>query len=227
MSGTVRTFYEPMPLYMQHLSMMGARFIAGNTNEGAQSEEPQPGKGETPEPVPPENPEPNTPEPDDFKSEESKQAVLADLAKEREQRKAKQAEIDKFKQAEAEAEKAKLSDIERAQTEAKEAQANAEKYQAELLKMRIAGTHGVTDQEDIELFLTGTDEATLTRQAERLAQRNSGPNNPKPDHSAGPKGGPALTDAEKAAEAEKSGDKQAASILKAQQLGSLSTQMNS
>lgn len=193
--------------------------------EQPQSEEPQQAvPGETPEP---EQSEPQQAESEEFKSEESKQSVLADLKKEREQRKAMQAEIDRFKAAEAEAEKAKLSDIERAQTEAKEAQANAEKYQAELLKMRIAGKHGVTDDEDIELFLTGSDEETLTRQAERLAQRNSGPNNPKPDPSAGPKGEPPLTEAEKAAQAEKSGDRQAASILKAQQLGSLSTQLNS
>lgn len=187
--------------------------------EQPQSEEPQqPVPGETPEP---EQSEPQRAELEEFKSEESKQSVLADLKKEREQRKAMQAEIDKFKAAEAEAEKAKLSDIERAQTEAKESQANAEKYQAELLKMRIAGKHGVTDEEDIELFLTGSDEETLIRQAERLAQRNSGPNNPKPDPSAGPKGEPPLTEAEKVAQAEKSGDKQAASILKAQQLGKL------
>ncbi|MDN6489333.1 MAG: hypothetical protein L0K41_02805 [Yaniella sp.] len=187
--------------------------------EQPQSEEPQqPVPGETPEP---EQQEPQRAESEEFKSEESKQSVLADLKKEREQRKAMQAEIDKFKAAEAEAEKAKLSDIERAQTEAKESQANAEKYQAELLKMRIAGKHGVTDEEDIELFLTGSDEETLIRQAERLAQRNSGPNNPKPDPSAGPKGEPPLTEAEKVAQAEKSGDKQAASILKAQQLGKL------
>ena len=187
--------------------------------EQPQSEEPQqPVPGETPEP---EQSEPQRAELEEFKSEESKQSVLADLKKEREQRKAMQAEIDKFKAAEAEAEKAKLSDIERAQTEAKESQANAEKYQAELLKMRIAGKHGVTDEEDVELFLTGSDEETLIRQAERLAQRNSGPNNPKPDPSAGPKGEPPLTEAEKVAQAEKSGDKQAASILKAQQLGKL------
>lgn len=187
--------------------------------EQPQSEEPQqPVPGETPEP---EQSEPQRAELEEFKSEESKQSVLADLKKEREQRKAMQAEIDKFKAAEAEAEKAKLSDIERAQTEAKESQANAEKYQAELLKMRIAGKHGVTDEEDIELFLTGSDEETLIRQAERLAQRNSGPNNPKPDPSAGPKGELPLTEAEKVAQAEKSGDKQAASILKAQQLGKL------
>lgn len=187
--------------------------------EQPQSEEPQqPVSGETPEP---EQSEPQRAELEEFKSEESKQSVLADLKKEREQRKAMQAEIDKFKAAEAEAEKAKLSDIERAQSEAKESQANAEKYQAELLKMRIAGKHGVTDEEDIELFLTGSDEETLIRQAERLAQRNSGPNNPKPDPSAGPKGELPLTEAEKVAQAEKSGDKQAASILKAQQLGKL------
>lgn len=174
--------------------------------------------------------EQSAPESDDFNSEdeglpESIKEILSKnrrAVKEAEQEKKRlKAQLSEFEEAEAEAEKAKLSDIERAQSEAKESQANAEKYQAELLKMRIAGKHGVTDEEDIELFLTGSDEETLIRQAERLAQRNSGPNNPKPDPSAGPKGEPPLTEAEKVAQAEKSGDKQAASILKAQQLGKL------
>lgn len=172
------------------------------------------------------DPEQQTPESDEFKSEESKNAVLADLKSEREKRQELQEQVDQFKQAEAEAEKAKLSDIERAQAEVQEARADAEKANAELLKYKIAGHHKITDEEDIELFLTGSDEETLTRQAERLAARSSGPKNPQPDHSAGPKQGQVLTDAEKVAAAEKSGDKQAASLLKAQQLGKLAETSN-
>lgn len=39
-------------------------------------------------------------------------------------------------------------------------------------KARIAAEHGITP-EDAELFLTGTDEETLTAQAKRLAERES------------------------------------------------------
>lgn len=158
---------------------------------------------------------------EEFKSEESKKAVLADLMAERDARKKLQEQVDKFEQAEADAKKAQMSEIERAQAEVKEAQEAANQANAELLKYRIAGKHEITDEEDIELFLTGTDEETLTRQAERLASRASGPRNPQPDPSAGPKGGPVLTDAEKVSEAEKAGDAQAAATLKAQQLGKL------
>ena len=41
---------------------------------------------------------------------------------------------------------------------------------ADALRWRIAARHGISD-EDAELFLSGTDEATLTKQAERLTQR--------------------------------------------------------
>lgn len=165
------------------------------------------------------------PDNDEFKSEASKKAVLADLTKEREAKKALQAKLEQYEAEKAEAEKAKLSDIERAQAEAQEARDAEAKANAELLKYRIAGKHSITDEEDIELFLTGSDEETLTRQAERLAKRNSGPRNPQPDPSAGPKGDPALTDAEKVAQAEKAGDQQAANVLKAQQLGKLSQKL--
>jgi len=125
---------------------------------------------------------------DEFKSEESKKAVLADLKTERERRKALQAEVDQFKTAAAEAEKAQMSDVERAQAEAKEALQRAEKAETERLRYQIAATHSITDQDDIELFLTGSDEETLTRQAQRLAERNSAPNNPKPDLTQGASG---------------------------------------
>lgn len=132
--------------------------------------------------------EPETSEVDEFKSEESKQAVLADLKAERDRRKALQAELEQFKSAEAEAAKAQMTDLERAQSEAQEALKRAEKAETERLRYQIAATHSITDQDDIELFLTGGDEETLTRQAGRLAQRNSAPNNPKPDLTQGASG---------------------------------------
>lgn len=45
-------FYEPVPHYMQHLLMMGARFVAGNTGEGDPGGGDKPGSGD-PKPTPP------------------------------------------------------------------------------------------------------------------------------------------------------------------------------
>lgn len=42
------------------------------------------------------------------------------------------------------------------------------KTKAELIRLRVASKHGIS-AEDAELFLTGTDEDSLTKQAERLA----------------------------------------------------------
>lgn len=69
-----------------------------------------------------------------------------------------------------EIEKANLSEVERAKREADEARAALAAAKSEALRSRIQAKHSISD-EDAELFLTGSDEATLTRQAERLAQR--------------------------------------------------------
>lgn len=74
---------------------------------------------------------------------------------------------------------AKLDEIENAnRTEAEKAQARIAELESELTgvrgeftRTRIAAEHGITDPEDIALFLTGTDEETLTKQAQRLAGR--------------------------------------------------------
>jgi hypothetical protein len=42
----------------------------------------------------------------------------------------------------------------------------------EALRRRVQAAHGIAD-EDADLFLTGTDEATLTAQAQRLAARDT------------------------------------------------------
>lgn len=53
------------------------------------------------------------------------------------------------------------------------AQAEADQAKTEAMRFRIAVQHGITTVDDIELFLTGTDEETLTNQAKRLAARDS------------------------------------------------------
>ena len=80
---------------------------------------------------------------------------------------------------------AQMSDLERAQAQAREFEESATKAQAEALRWRIAAKHGISD-DDAETFLTGSDEAALTRQAERLASlATSAPTTPKPDLSQG------------------------------------------
>lgn len=81
---------------------------------------------------------------------------------------------------------ANMSDLERAQKEAADAQAAATAAQAEALRYRVAAKHSISD-EDAELFLTGADEETLTRQAERLVQRTPAARL-EPDYSQGAKG---------------------------------------
>lgn len=71
-----------------------------------------------------------------------------------------------------EIEKANLSEVERAKREAEEARADLAKAKADAMKARIQAKHGISD-EDAELFLTASDEATLTKQAERLAAREA------------------------------------------------------
>jgi hypothetical protein len=100
-----------------------------------------------------------------------------------------QAQLDKIN-------RANESALEKAQREAAEAKEAAAKATADALRLRVAAKHGITD-EDADLFLTGSDEDTLTRQAERLANRNaeaSAPRAPKPDPTQGRTGsGPKST----------------------------------
>lgn len=90
-----------------------------------------------------------------------------------ERERAKYADYDDLK-----AKAARLDEIEEANksetqklAEAKAAlERDLEKAKAEAMRLRIAAKFGISD-EDADLFLTATDEATLTKQAERLAQR--------------------------------------------------------
>jgi len=76
---------------------------------------------------------------------------------------------------------AKLDEIENSnRTEAEKHQARVTELESELnavrsesMRLRIASEHGITDADDIALFLTGTDEETLTKQAKRLSDRDA------------------------------------------------------
>jgi hypothetical protein len=69
-------------------------------------------------------------------------------------------ELEDAKKTEAQRNAERLAQIERERDEAT----------ATALRLRIAAKHGIAE-EDADLFLTGTDEETLTRQAKRLAER--------------------------------------------------------
>ncbi|AID58824.1 hypothetical protein PBI_GAIA_4 [Mycobacterium phage Gaia] len=121
----------------------------------------------------------------------------------------------------------KLTQEERdAQQREKEAQEKADAIRErdaarqEALRWRIAAKHGITD-EDAELFLTGTDEETLTKQAERFTslQPKPGKGNVIPSAGQQPKEPPSL--AEQIRLAEEAKDVDTAMRLKAQQLAAL------
>lgn len=112
--------------------------------------------------------------------------------------KAKAREQEKRAKENAEAAK-RLSEIEEAnKSEAQKAadriaalEQEATAAKASALRFKIAAKFQVSD-EDADLFLTGTDEDTLTKQAERLAQRTEEagkPRTPKPNPDQGKKPG--------------------------------------
>lgn len=67
-----------------------------------------------------------------------------------------------------------MSEAEKTAARLAEAERSAEEARREALRFRIATRFKVSD-DDAELFLTGADEETLTRQAERLAARQPDP----------------------------------------------------
>lgn len=154
------------------------------------------------------------PDADGFKSKESKDAVLADLAETRKQ-------LAEFKEREAEAEKAKLSDIERAKAETAERAQDAADAKAELARYKIAAKHGITDADDLELLAAASTEEAMERIAARISTISQTPGTPKPDLSGGPRNEKTGTLAEQIAAATTAGNKSAVASLKAQQLGAL------
>ena len=120
------------------------------------------------------NPSGETPAADEFKpitSQDDLNRIIGERVK-----RAKPADYDDLK-----AKAAKLDEIEAAnQTEAEKQAKRLADLEAELsttrrdsLRLKIASANGITDADDIDLFLTGTDEETLTKQAKRLAERTA------------------------------------------------------
>lgn len=70
----------------------------------------------------------------------------------------------------AELENAQKSEADKAKDRLATAESERDTAKAEALRLRTAVTHGIS-LEDADLFLTGTDEETLTAQAKRLSDR--------------------------------------------------------
>lgn len=109
------------------------------------------------------------------------------LQSERKARAAAEKHASQLEQRIKEFEQSQLSDLEKAQTSAREYQEAAARSAVEALRWRTAAAHGIND-EDAEVFLTGSDEETITRQAERLSALAQKPSAPKPDLSQGSSG---------------------------------------
>ena len=117
-----------------------------------------------------------TPAADEFKAITSQDDLNKVLNERLQRERAKYADYKDLK-----AKAAKLDEIEQAnQTEAEKAAARIAELETEMqsvrldaMRRKVAGEHKITDQDDIDLFLTGTDEETLTRQAQRLADRDA------------------------------------------------------
>lgn len=96
----------------------------------------------------------------------------------------------------AEIEEANKSEAQKSADRLALAEKAAEDARREAVRFKIAAKFQITD-EDADLFLTGTDEESLTKQAERLAARSEAagaPRAPKPDPNQGRSGsGPKST----------------------------------
>lgn len=153
------------------------------------SEEQQATEPDAPEEQPQEGGEP---EPDTFDAEYVAK-LRKEAAKYRTEAKANAEAAQKL----AEIEEANKSEQQKQAERLAELEQEAAQARAEALRFKIASKFGVSD-EDADLFLTGTDEETLTKQAERLAARSEDagkPRTPRPDPNQGrsPSGGAAST----------------------------------
>lgn len=146
--------------------------------------------GATPEAAPP-----DAPKPDGFKSEESKQAVLADLATERQARKDLEAKFNRLAEALGGDGKGKDADLAGMVTQLTQ----------RLEVSELAREHKITDRDDIATLMAVSDTEARAKLAARLAPKAADPApkaepevfpRPKPDASQGPKGDPVQPDPE-------------------------------
>lgn len=114
-----------------------------------------------------------TPAADEFKPITSQQELNAALKERLDRERAKFKDYNDVKAKAAkldEIEQANLSELEKANGRITTAETERDTAKAEALRLRIAVTHGIS-LDDADLFLTGTDEETLTAQAKRLSDR--------------------------------------------------------
>lgn len=113
---------------------------------------------------------------------ETTETAPADGGQKQEQQMVAQAEVDRIVKERVARERAKFADYDELKTKAEGSKTLEERLasleteltttRASALRSEIAAKHGLS-VEDRDLFLTGTDESTLTAQAERLAARET------------------------------------------------------
>lgn len=112
--------------------------------------------------------------PGEFKSEESKNAVLADLMKARD-------ELRKYREADEQREREKLSDIERAKAEAEDFRKKWESAEQARIRSDVARTSGI----DPELLVGSTEDEMRSHADRLLAWRGDKPVVPNPNPAQG------------------------------------------
>lgn len=108
------------------------------------------------------------------------------LADERAQRKAAEKQATEFKKRLDALEQSNLSEVEKAQRAAQEAQTQLAELTRQSLRNKVALEKGVPA--DLADFLTGDTEEEITAKADLLLKRIGAPTNPKPDLSQGARG---------------------------------------
>ena len=121
--------------------------------------------------------------------------------------------------------KSQLSTEEKLAAELGEVAKRAARAEAEALRWRIAARHGISD-EDAELFLTGSDEDTLARQAERFKELAVKPSKGTVVPGIDNQPNTPASIADQVAAAEAAGDFSLAIALKSQQLAELARKTN-
>lgn len=141
--------------------------------------------------------DPDGKEGEGFKSEHSKQSVLADLARERAERQALQNDMTALKSSLAEAFGIKPDPTDDSNALLTGLQKQFQQMQHESSVLRLANQHRITDEDDLKLLASATDAEAMKGLAARLAPSepdSATPGSPKPDLTQGGKGDPAKPD---------------------------------